>query len=175
MTFQHHFRKKRYSMWHWCQRKCREWENLDWKPELVSVAIWWHICANNPALLRYTKNKQLSMCLGNMLHRNQYEKWAKIGRYRPEEEENFTKIKEDDPSVHLASILSWENAFIISSSVKLPVTQIHVCCLNVNLPNIGWRFRVGNDRVLDLVVVDHNKGTQVKIYCRYLICHIQVT
>ena len=150
--------------------------NLNWKPEPVSVTIWWRICANNPALLRYTKNKSLSMCLGNMLHRNQYEKWAKIGRYCPEEEENFTKIKEeDDPSVHLVSILSWENAFIISSSLKLPVTQIHVCCVNVNLPNIGWRFRVGNDRVSDLlVVVDHNKGTQVKIYCHYLICHIQV-
>ena len=42
-----------------------------------------------------------------MLHRNQYEKWEKIGRYCPEEEENFIKIKEeDDPSVHLAFILS---------------------------------------------------------------------
>ena len=43
------------------------------------------------------------------------------------------------------------------------MTQIHVCCVNVNLPNIGWKLRVGNDRVSDLLaVVDHNKRTQVK-------------
>ena len=54
------------------------------------------------------------MCLGNMLHWNQYEKWAKIGRYCPEEEESFSKIKEDDPSAHLASILAEK---MLSSSV----------------------------------------------------------
>lgn len=38
-----------------------------------------------------------------------------------------------------------------------------MCCVNVNLPNIGWKLRVGNDRVSDLLaVVDHNKRTQVK-------------
>ena len=44
------------------------------------------------------------------------------------------------------------------------MTQINVCCVTVNLPNIGFRFRVGNGRVSDLLVtlsvVGHKKGTQ---------------
>ena len=44
------------------------------------------------------------------------------------------------------------------------MTQINVCRVIVNLPNIGFNFRVGNGRVSDLLVtlsvVGHKKGTQ---------------
>ena len=44
------------------------------------------------------------------------------------------------------------------------MTQINVCRVIVNLPNIGFNFRVGNGRVSDLLVylrcIGHKKGTQ---------------
>lgn len=55
--------------------------------------------------------------------------------------------------LHLASIITWEmTGFIVTSSVRLLVAQIHLCYLSINSPNVGLRIRVGNGRISELLV-----------------------
>ena len=56
-------------------------------------------------------------------------------------------------SVDLATNGSWEKArSIAGSSGRLPVAQIHACCVNANFAEVSLKFRAGNGMISGFLV-----------------------
>lgn len=129
----------------------------------MSVIIWWHICActaeTHSGFREYAAQEWV---WGDWSHLSGWGAETSWGR------------EEAGPSQHLVSILRWEQAgFLLSSSVKLPVTHAHVCSVSVKVPKSGSRFRDGSGRISDLLVYpghcwSRQRASEPKLYCHYL-------